>query len=62
MFLTKGVKLANSLNDILRAVKSYILSSFETIEKKYQGMHNYLVNIIGLTNENINLLKQKYLN
>lgn len=61
MFFTKGVKLANALNDILRAVKSYIFAAYDTIEKKYQSMQNYLGNIIGLTNENIKLLKQKYL-
>ena len=60
MFLTKGVRLANGLNDVLRAVKSYILSAYRTIDKKYQGMNNYLRNIIGLTNENIDALKAKY--
>ena len=62
MFLTRGVRLANGLNDILRAVKSYILASYETIDTKYQGMDNYLRNIIGLTDENIEALKAKYVN
>ena len=60
MFLTKGVRLANGLNDILRAMRSYILASYATIDQKYQGMDNYLRNIIGLTNENIDALKAKY--
>ena len=62
MFLTKGVILANALNDILRAVRSYILTSFEVIETKYQGMQNYLHNIIGLTDKDIQTLRTKYLN
>jgi len=60
MFVAKGVRLANGLNDVLRAVKSYILSSYKTIDTKYQGMDNYLRKIIGLTDENINTLKAKY--
>ena len=60
VFLTRGIRLANGLNDVLRAVKSYILASYRTIDTKYQGMDNYLRNIIGLTNENINALKAKY--
>lgn len=60
VFLTKGVRFANGLNDVLRAVKSYILASYKVIETKYQGMDNYLRNIIGLTDEKINILKAKY--
>ena len=62
MFLTRGVILANALNDILRAVRSYILTSFEVIETKYQDMQNYLHNIIGLTDKDIQTLRTKYLN
>ena len=60
MFFAKGVRLANGLNDVLRAVKSYILTSYKTIDEKYQGMDNYLRNIIGLSDENIKTLKAKY--
>lgn len=61
MVLTKGIRLANGLNDVLRAVKSYILTSYNVIETKYRGMQNYLTNIIGLTNDDLNTLKAKYI-
>lgn len=61
MVLTRGIRLANGLNDILRAVKSYILTSYDAIENKYGGMQNYLTNIIGLSNDDLNTLKAKYI-
>ena len=61
MTLFISPRLAIQLNKILKARKIYIKISYQTIERKYQNIDNYISNVIGLSNDELNILKLKYL-
>ena len=61
MTLFISPKLARNLDKILGARKEYIEASYQTIEKEYQSIDNYISNIIGLSDEDIKNLRLKYL-
>ena len=61
MTLFISPKLARNLDKILGARKEYINASYQTIEKEYQSIDNYISNVIGLSDENIKQLRLKYL-
>ncbi|QTY27953.1 tyrosine-protein phosphatase [Flavobacterium sp. CS20] len=41
--------------------KSYLLNAFNTIEKEYGSMDNYVKNVLNLSEKDINTLRNKYL-
>lgn len=61
MTLFISPRLARHLDKILGARKEYINASYQTIEKEYQNIDNYISNVIGLSNEDIQKLREKYL-
>ena len=61
MTLFKSPRLAVALSHFLSARKAYIEAAYETIDKEFKGIKNYLSNIIGLTDNDIKTLKLKYL-
>lgn len=60
MTLFKSPRLAIALDHLLSARKVYINSAIQEIDEKYGGIDNYLRNIIGLSDNDINLLRLKY--
>ena len=60
MFITKGVKLTRSLRNLLFARHCYIEAAYQYLEKRYQGALNYLKEEIHLNDEEIKLLREKY--
>lgn len=61
MTLFISPRLARHLDKILGARKEYIASSYQTIEKEYQNIDNYISNVIGLSENDIKKLRLKYL-
>ena len=61
MTLFISPRLARHLDKILGARREYIEASYQTIEKEYQNIDNYIRNVIGLSDEDIKKLKEKYL-
>lgn len=61
MILVKSPKLALNLDRIIGTRKAYIESTYHAIEENYQSVDNYIRNIIKVSEEEIDLLKQKYL-
>ena len=52
---------ARNLNYALVARRVFIEAAFEEMDKNYGGPMNYLKNVIGLSEEDISLLRKKYL-
>ena len=61
MTLFISPRLARHLDKILGARKEYLASSYQTIEKEYQNIDNYISNVIGISDETIKQLRLKYL-
>lgn len=61
MTLFISPRLARHLDKILGARKEYINSSYQTIEKEYQSIDNYIRNVIGLSDEDIKKIRTKFL-
>ena len=61
MFLVKSPKLAFNLDRIIGTRKEYIETSYATIERDYQNIDNYIRTNIGLSDEEIHILRSKYL-
>ena len=61
MTLLFSRKLAENLMYCIEAFPSLINSAFDELEEKYQTIDNYLHEAIGLTDEQIHLLREKYL-
>ena len=61
MSLFKSPRLALALENVIGARRIYIQSAIDEINNKYQGVDNYLRNIIGLTDNDIKSLRLKYL-
>jgi len=61
MTLFISPRLARHLDKILGARKEYINAAYQTIEKEYQNIDNYISNVIGLSDDNIKQLRLKYL-
>lgn len=61
MSLFKSPRLALSLDRMIGARKVYIRKVLETVENVYGGFKNYLNNTIGLSDDEINQLRLKYL-
>ncbi len=61
MSLFKSPRLAVQLDHVLSARLSYIKSAIGEIKNKYRNVNNYLTNVIGLTDNDIDLLRKKYL-
>ena len=61
MFLFKSPKLAFNLDRIIGTRKAYIEATYQAIEENYQSVDNYIRNVLGVSDEQINLLKTKYL-
>ena len=51
----------NILNLLLQVKKSYLQKAIDTINDKYNGIENYLFNVIKLNNEKRQYLKDLYL-
>ena len=60
MFLANGLKLTRSLRNLLMARKCYIEEAYKYLENNYQNPINYLKNVIHLTDEEIKVLRHKY--
>ena len=56
-----SMKKAIALNDTLTARIPYIQTAYDTLNKVFGGVDNYIRKIIGLTDDNINQLKLKFL-
>lgn len=61
MSLFKSPRLAVALDNVIGARRIYIQSAIDEINNKYQGTDNYIRNVIGLSDNDIKLLKLKYL-
>ena len=61
MIIVKSPKLALNLDRIIGTRRAYIESSYQAINDNYESVDNYIKNVIGVTEEEINLLKLKYL-
>ena len=61
MTLFKTPKLAVSLDRLIATRKVYIETSYKVIEEKYENADNYIRNVIGVSDNEIEILKQKYL-
>ena len=61
MFLFKTPKLAFNLDRIIGTRREYIERSYATIERDYQNIDNYIRTSIGLTDEEIQILRSQYL-
>lgn len=61
MTLFISPRLALHLDKILGARKDYINAAYQTIEKKYQNIDNYISNVIGVSKQDIQKLRLKYL-
>ena len=61
MILVKSPRLALNLDRIIGTRKAYIESTYRAIEENYQSVDNYIRNVIGVNEEEINLLKIKFL-
>lgn len=61
MSLFKSPRLASQLDNVISARRIYIKSAIYEIINKYDGAENYLRNIIGITDNDIKLLRLKYL-
>ncbi len=61
MILVKSPKLAVNLDCIIGTRKQYILESYNTIDKKYQNIDNYIENVIGVSKEEIGKLRSRFL-
>ena len=61
MILVKSPRLALNLDRIIGTRKAYIESTYHAIEENYQSVDNYIRNVIGVNEEEINLLRLKYL-
>lgn len=61
MTLFKSPKLAIHLDRIIGARRVYIRKVMKTVDTKYQGIKNYLNNIIGVSDKEIEQLQLKYL-
>ena len=61
MVLVKSPRLAVNLDRIIGARRVYIRKVMETVETDYGGFKNYLNNIVGVSDEEIEKLKVKYL-
>ncbi len=68
-FIEKFTKLKKATNntihdDLLEALKanrSYLQSAFDTIDNEYGGVEKYVISYLGITKEEIQLLKNKML-
>ncbi|MCL3781312.1 tyrosine-protein phosphatase [Prolixibacteraceae bacterium JC049] len=54
-------KIKDDLLAAMKAHKSYLQSAFDTIEKEFGGMDRYVKSYLGITAEEIHLLKSKML-
>ena len=61
MILVKSPKLALNLDRIIGTRKAYIESTYHAIEENYQSVDNYIRNVIGVTESEINQLRNKFL-
>ena len=61
MILVKSPKLALNLDRIIGTRRAYIEATYHAIEENYQSVDNYIRNVIGVSEEEINLLKNKFL-
>ena len=52
---------ANDINDLFLAKKEYIMSSFNYINSEYGGIENFLLEICGINDDKLRILKNKYL-
>ena len=62
MSLFKSPRLAIALDNVIGARIVYIQSAIDEIKKKYGGRKNYLRNVIGLSDNDIKILRKRYLN
>ena len=58
---TFSVRKAHSLNMVLTSRRCYLEAAFEEIDKKFGGTDGYLHDGLGLTDEDIDRLRKKYL-
>ena len=61
MFLFISPRLAINLDRIIGARRVYIQKVMETLDTEYGGFKNYINNIVGISDEEIEQLKIKYL-
>ena len=61
MNIVFSLKQAVALNNTLIARKLYINEAYKVIENKFGGVNQYLSNVIGLTDSDIQKLKNKFL-
>ncbi len=59
--ITKSPKLALSLDRLIATRKVYLDTSYRVIEEKHGTIENYIRNIIGVSDNEIKLLRTKYL-
>lgn len=57
----KGRKFINGIRGFMIADKSYLNAAFEALEEEYGSFENYVHDGLGLTNQDIVLLKKYYL-
>lgn len=53
--------IARNIMYSIKACPEFIQSAFDELENKYQNINNYLCNVIGLTEENLDTLRKRYL-
>ena len=61
MVLFISPRLAVNLDRIIGARRVYIQKVMETLDTEYGGFKNYINNIVGISDEQIKLLQEKYL-
>ena len=61
MNIVFSLKQAVALNNTLIARKLYINEAYKVIENKFGGVNQYLSNVIGLADSDIQKLKNKFL-